>query len=73
MGMLMPTPKAPAPPPPPPNAPTMADSAVGANLAASQRRIKAAAGAGYSNTVQNAGGQAGMSGAPITSKPLLGS
>jgi len=65
--------KAPPPPPPPANAPTMASTDVASNIAASQTRMRAAAGAGFSNTVKNTGGAAGTAGAPITTKPLLGS
>lgn len=74
MGMMLGgSPKAPPPPPPPPNVPTMASSDVAGNIAQSQSRMRAAAGGGFSDTVKNAGGQAGLVGAPITSKPLLGS
>lgn len=70
---FMSTPKAPAPPPPPPNVPTVASTDVANNIASSQTRMRAAAGAGFSDTVKNTGGAAGMTGAPITGKPLLGS
>lgn len=72
MGFMSPQ-KAPAPPPPPPNVPTIASTDVAQNIASSQQRMRAAAGAGFSGSVKNSGGAAGMSGAPITSKPLLGS
>jgi hypothetical protein len=73
MGALFSSPKAPAAPPPPPNVPTMASSDVAQNIAGSQQRMRQAAGAGFSGTVKNSGGEAGMTGAPITTKPLLGS
>lgn len=66
------SPSAPPPPPPPPNPATLADSTV-AQAGAQQRALQAnASGAGFADTITNAGGSAGVS-ADTLKKTLGGS
>jgi hypothetical protein len=65
----------PKPPPPLPaaNTPTLANPAVGLAGDALERKARAAAGAGFSDTVKNQGGVAGLTGKANTApKTLLG-
>lgn len=78
MGFLSP-PSIPTPPPPPPvppaaNPPTYANSQVQASGGGAQARMKAAAGAGFDNTIfTGAGGLEGASAAgPAAKQQLLG-
>ena len=76
MSFLSPkTPSAPPPPPPPPAPPNPGTPAAATQLAGAAERQAAAlaGGAGFDNTITNAGGAAGLSSQSNERKPLLGS
>jgi hypothetical protein len=58
-------PAAPPPPPPPPN-PGTAASSFGSSMLAAQRQAAAGEGAGFDNTIANAGGAQGIANELVT-------
>jgi hypothetical protein len=68
------TPKmsAPAPPPPPPTPATMASSQTQGAGSAQRAAVAGANGAGFDNTITNAGGSAGVQASTAAGKSLLG-